>query len=219
MTKLLFVNYKDFHTKSAADAPDLEHIIEDLHINTHMCFGSIEDSDSSKNESLDEYKRRIIRYLHTNLEPLSSSPSAPRNVATNKRQRRGHHVCGIRCKSRTPSSSHKIERTRWEIFAFVTFNTERKKWNVDASCLVEFDEIFGSCEIHEVCVATPGFKLCQRLIENIRTNLVERQVRELRIYCENSNLAACACYARCMKGATVINTPSITAYSLLLHKK
>lgn len=207
----MFVNYKDFHTKSVQNAPDLEHIINDIYVNTQTCFGSIDD-DSSNAEMSDSYKRRIIRYLHRNIEPVSSRSS--RQGA--KRQKRRNEICGIKCRSRT-SDTTANRRDRWELFTILTHDASRKKWDVHASCLVEFDDIFQSCEIHEVCVATTGRKLCQQLIQKVCDHIktgASGPIREIRIFCDNTNAAACACYTKSMLGATIIRTHSTTAFVL-----
>jgi hypothetical protein len=112
----------------------------------------------------------------------------------------------------TDSQGH-VEKlqNRWELFVIL----DAKKKDVVASCLVQFNDIYATCEIHEVCVATQGKGYCKQLIGQVR-RFIERggsgTVREMRIFCERGNVAACKCYAGLFADAHVITTQHTLGY-------
>lgn len=72
---------------------------------------------------------------------------------------------------------------------------------VVASCLVQLDHVFGSFEIFTVCVSHEqrGKGVCKAFIPQVVHHYLDRRdlypsSREVRIYCERHNPAACACY-------------------------
>lgn len=202
----MFVNYKSIYTKSRPDAPDLRELLEDLHVNSTMCFPSAREDGEN---DIDDYIERIIGYLHHDLEARGSSSSSSYSSlrTTAKRPKRSISINGVRFRLKPEFTQ---TSTRWELFVIVN---DKKK--VDASCLVEFNDIYQTCEIHEVCVATPRKGYCKELITRVRDHIAAGSsgpMREIRIYCEKSNPAACACYSRIFENGIKIITPASNAF-------
>ena len=88
-------------------------------------------------------------------------------------------------------------RSLWETFVL----TDAAGRVVRASCIVLFDKVYRTAEVHSVCVdaSMRGRGLCGRLMAEVIA-YVERHrrddVRELRVLCEQENVRACACYSR-----------------------
>lgn len=204
----MFVNYKSIHTKSRPDAPDLIDLLEDLHVNSTMCFTSDDDEND-----IDDYIKRIVSYLHSDLEPKSSASGTSSGRQRTKKQKRSIDINGVRFRLKrdtNPTSS----ATRWELFA-ITSGTR----SVQASCLVEFNDIYQTCEIHEVCVATSGQGYCTKLITAVRDHISRGDsgaMREIRVYCAKNNPAACACYTKIFKGCLRIPSAFANAFVYLI---
>lgn len=69
-----------------------------------------------------------------------------------------------------------------------------------ASCILEHNLYYNTCEVHEVCVNLDqrGQGWCLRMMQEVFAHLTKRHklVREVQIYCEGANAAACKCYAK-----------------------
>lgn len=210
----MFVNYKSFFHKSRGDAPPLHDIIEELHVNSTMCFPSGEDSE----EDITDYVERLISYLHADMEVSSRSRSTSSSSSGSpklKRTKRGIAIQGVRFKTKTVDRIEKLQN-RWELFVLLTGK------RVDASCLVKFNDIYQTCEIHEVSVATPGKGYCKTLLSSVLQHIqtgASGVVREVSIFCDSSNTPACKCYANVFANATVIRTPPTVAYIHRLTKR
>lgn len=210
----MLVNYKSLHHKSRASAPDLAAIIEELYVNISSCYPS-EDSDDAETE--DEFVKRIIGYLHRNAEATSrSSGPTPKRARKSSRSSRSFEIRGVKFRDVKNADSIEAMKNRWELFVLFGGGSRNR---VEASCLVHFNDIYGTCEIHEVCVATPGKGLCKTLITQVRNFIRDGHsgaVREILIYCEKSNPAACRCYASVFAGADIVITSQTTAFKLKL---
>jgi hypothetical protein len=209
----MFVNYKGFQNKSRADAPPLDDLLEELYVNASMCFPAKGSDDAE--EELPEYVERIVGYLHREMEVSSRSSSSSTSASPKlKRTKRGLVIHGVRFRSRSMSHLDTL-KSRWELFVLLNGK------HVDASCLVNFNDIYQTCEIHEVCVATSGKGLCKKLmtfvVDHIKSG-ASGHVREINIYCETNNPAACKCYGTVFQGAFVTRTSQTTAYSLRISK-
>ena len=197
---LRFVNYKSIQ-------PDLKDILEDLHVNSTMCF----PKDGDDAEDIDDYIKRIVEYLHPDLEPKSSASrgSSRSSGERMKKQKRSITVNGVRFRLKKDSGdvpSH----SRWELFALISGTK-----TVEASCLVEFNDVYQTCEIHEVCVATSGKGYCSELITKVRDHIRRGEsgkMREIRVYCAKNNPAACACYSKVFRGSLRIQSAAANAF-------
>lgn len=201
---MFVVNYKGLHQKSVSTAPELSDLLGDLYVNSTICFPGHDEDDM---ESEEEFVARIVGYLHSDAEPRSSRSSASsRSSGTPsfKRTKRGFHVRGVEFRTTKRDHLH-VLKNRWELFVLLD------KKGVEASCLVQFDDIYQTCEIHEVCVATPGKGLCKKLLSHVRDS-VRGSVREIRIFCERGNPGACRCYDHVFKGGQIIHTPATTGF-------
>jgi predicted GNAT superfamily acetyltransferase len=70
-----------------------------------------------------------------------------------------------------------------------------------ASCVIVFDKLYRTVEVHSVCVASAsrGQGACGRLMQEVIAHIELRRhdrVREIRVFCESGNPAACKCYAK-----------------------
>lgn len=158
------------------------------------------------------YVRRLIGYLHGDSEPMSRSSAS--GTPEPKRTKRGFSVRGVRFRMRVQDPLEKLQN-RWELFVIV----DPKKKNVAASCLVQFNDIYGSCEIHEVCVAVPGKGYCKQLMGAVRKFIASGSsgiVQEIRIFCEQGNVAACKCYGSVFSDAYKVMTDRTCGYILKL---
>lgn len=213
---MIFVNYKDTDRKSVHSAPNLVDILPDLYVNSQMCFGH-EDEETD-----DEFVSRIITYLHSDLKERSSSSSSSKSSKssmTSPAPKRMRNQVVVRDVVFTQHQSDDIStlRNRWELFALLGGKNNR---NVHASCLVQFNDIYGTCEIHEVCVATTGKGLCKNLLEEVKKHLaagMSGRVHHVLVYCKKPNVPACRCYASVFQGATVVQTPHTTGYIFTFH--
>lgn len=208
----MLVNYKGLHHKSVATAPDLVEVLEELYVNTMSCFPSESSNDA---ETEDEFVARIIGYLHTDAEPRSSSRSSSRSSGPAvKRVRNGNfQVKGVRFRAKTVDLIDTL-KNRWELFVLLGRSSRS---NVEASCLVHFNDVYGICEVHEVCVASPGKGLCKTLLTKVRDFIHDGHsghVHQIMIYCQKTNPAACKCYSSIFANARVVTSPSsaITGY-------
>lgn len=167
-----------------------------------MCF-----PDDAMNSS-EEYVSWLIGLLHDDLEERSSSSTSSSQPSA-KRMKRSVVVNGVKFKFKRRNegeSSH----TRWELF--VILNAKKQ---VDASCLVLFNDLYQTCEIHEVCVATTGQGYCKQLIGQVRDHIIRGdsgKMREIRVYCNRSNIAACKCYASVFSKSLRIDRPQTSAF-------
>lgn len=205
----MFVNYKNFFHKSRDDAPSLDDIMEELHVNSTMCFPVGED-----NEDIADYVERLIGYLHADME-VSSRSSSSSGSPKLKRTKRGLTIQGVRFKTKTVDHLEKLQN-RWELFVLLTGK------RVDASCLVKFNDIYQTCEIHEVCVATPGQGYCKILLSSVLQHIqsgASGKLREVSIFCDSANTPACKCYANVFDNAVVVRTPHTVAYTYRLRKR
>lgn len=205
----MFVNYKNLHHKSKKDAPDLAHILEDVYINSTMCF----PSQHEDMESLDDFIVRIMAYLHPDMDHVDSVSPSPKSSTSPpmKRTKRTIIVHGVKFRS-SNGTTLEVDHIpkRWELF--VLFDTHRR---VDASCLVEFNDIYQTCEIHEVCVATTGKGLCKELITFVRDHIQSGgsgTINRIHIFCKKSNMAACKCYTYVLRNCKQVKTPFTTAF-------
>lgn len=95
------------------------------------------------------------------------------------------------------------------------------KREIAASCLLHQDRIYGTYEIHEVCVSPQmvGRGICSRFIPMVFQEVASRpDCMEVRIFCETKNAGACRCYGK-IPGVIVINTPLTTGYVLQVQKQ
>ena len=75
-----------------------------------------------------------------------------------------------------------------------------------ASCLVHKQKIFGTYEIHEVCVSKKGQKICSNFIPMVFNYYInDIECKEVRIYCETKNGGACSCYNK-IPGVELVKT-------------
>ncbi len=67
-----------------------------------------------------------------------------------------------------------------------------------ASCLMAYNKLYDTCEIHEVCVNADwrGKGVCGELIKHVFGVLQARKVRQVQIFCHGDNPAACKCYSK-----------------------
>jgi hypothetical protein len=213
---MIFVNYKSRNIQSVSTAPPLEDILEDLYVNSTMCF-------PTEDESQDEFTTRIVTYLHADAEPHSASRSSRASLSSRsprqKRAKRGSNrfeVSGIKFREAEVKQVTAMQN-RWELFVLLGTGS---RIQVHASCLVQFNDVYQTCEIHEVCVATTGQGLCKRLLTQVREYIRAGRsgtVKEVRIFCEKTNLAACKCYAAVFAGAKITSTVPTTGYVYTLH--
>jgi hypothetical protein len=201
---MVFVNYKSVNHKSVTSAPDLEELLEDLYVNTTICFPG--------EETEDEFVARIVGYLHADVEASSRSLGNSSRSPQAKRTKRGLVVRGVKFRNRSSPWLHlETLKKRWELFVILA----EKHGSVAASCLVHFNDIYKTCEIHEVCVADQGRGLCKRLLTNVRDFILRGHsgdVKEIRIFCEKSNPAAYKCYSSVFPSAQVIASHMTTAF-------
>ncbi len=204
---LVFVNYKNIHDRPSLHVPQLEDLMEELYINTMACFGD---------EAMDEtdYTVRIVDYLHNDLEHVSSPPR--------KKSCKVHHVTfrNEHFKVKRCGSLHAMQN-RWELFTLLTHDKNNSKFGIGASCLVHFNDIYASCEIHEVCVGTAGKGYCKELLKRVRDHISNGHsgnVAEIRIFCENGNIAACKCYTSVFVKARMVSSVGVTGYIYPIQK-
>lgn len=76
----------------------------------------------------------------------------------------------------------------------------RHRDTVLASCILEYNLFFNTCEVHQVCVKPEerGKGFCPILMQSVFLHIEKRhkETREVQIYCEVPNMAACKCYAK-----------------------
>lgn len=189
-------NYKNIlHTP--LHAPKLEDLIDELFINTVACFGG-EDMDE------DDYVTRLVDYLHNDLEHVSS-PVRKKTCKVQNVTFRGLHFKVKKC-----GEVHAMQN-RWELFVLMTKDTHK----IAASCLVHFNDIYQSCEIHEVCAGIPGKGYCKELLKKVRSyisNGLSGPMSEIRIFCEGANAAACKCYSNVFPNARLFENSSVTGF-------
>lgn len=199
----MFINYKGFDKKSHSSAPELEDIIDNLYSNTSACF-------AEDNESDEDYVIRLVTFLHKNLKHC---PRTRLTVSSSPKAKRARNIVFIKD---IPFCDKKVEpiyqmQNRWELFILY----DNVKHTVCASCLVHFNDVYHTCEIHEVCVATSGKGYCQQILKDVKHHIckgLSGPMADIRIYCERQNIAACKCYARTFATSTVITTDATIGY-------
>jgi hypothetical protein len=86
-----------------------------------------------------------------------------------------------------------------------------------ASCLVHKQKIYGSYEIHEVCVRKGLTGVCSKFIPMVFDYYrKDKQCTDIRIFCIKNNLGACKCYGR-IPGCLRIDTERTSAFILRLN--
>lgn len=169
--------------------PLTEDIISQLNNNLNECF--------HEDECDKGYFINLVNQLHNDFSPTKC-----------KRRKRGvdantNAVCSLFGTTFEPSRCESLYnlKNRWEMFIYYatrdTANTN--KMTVVASCLVHFNDIYRSCEIHEVCISSSfrGKGICSLFLKDVMMNLSTRnETAEVRIFCEKQNFAACKCYPR-----------------------
>ena len=80
-----------------------------------------------------------------------------------------------------------------EIFALLN-----KDKSIAASCILEYNKKYNTCEIHEVCVNIKyqGQGLCGQLLQSALLYLGDRHVFHAQIYCMDKNKPALKCYSK-----------------------
>lgn len=192
----MLLNYKRVDIPSQVP---LEDIVEELFINTTTCFGGDDDEH--------DYAERLVEYLHNDLK-VSSSPSSSTSISpasSSRTPKSASPTSPAAKRARRPKSvvfydqeyvykkPNPIEalQNRWELF--VLFANKR----VAASCLVHFNDMYRSCEIHEVCVGQAKKGYCKELISQVRDHIaggLSGKVDEIRIFCHKKNTGAYKCY-------------------------
>lgn len=179
-----------------------------------MCFG-----DELETET--EYISRIVGYLHRDLEEASSrsSRSSRSSGPKTKLQKKAHKVTvrDVTFQKKEVDDIIHAMQNRWEMFALLNGPSNE----VHASCLVHFNDIYQVCEIHEVCVATPGKGYCKQLIQNVKDHIAAGKsgiVHTINIFCENGNAPACRCYSSIFQGAHKTRTGNTTGFIYRLQQ-
>lgn len=189
-------NYKSI-LNPPIHAPNLEDLIDELYINTVTCFGD-EEMDES------DYVVRLVDYLHNDLEHMSSPVRKKSCKVQNVTFR------GLQFKVKKCGMLHALQN-RWELFVLMTKDTHK----IAASCLVHFNDIYGSCEIHEVCAGIPGKGYCKELLKEVRNHISHGQsgpMSEIRIFCEGANVGACKCYSSVFPKARLFERNMVTGF-------
>lgn len=189
----MLVNYKRIDDPSQIP---LDSILDDLFVNTTACFGA------EKDEDVQDYAERLVNYLHNDLVPVDEdSASSMRSTSSRKKS--------IFFYNQEYTYRKPVKSDRYELF--VLFDEKQ----VVASCIVQFDDIYKSCEIHEVCVGKSGKGYCKALMTAVRNHLAagySEYIREIRIFCEKNNPAACKCYATVFPTAIRVEGHHTTAF-------
>lgn len=182
--------------------------IHELTGNTSNCFGE---------ESADDYVRRLVDFLHNDYEEVV--PQTPRRRKRPLATPAGAvtiNLVGVSPLTYTvcPVNAMAALKNRWKLCILYKQSLQEK--HIAGSCLLHFNDIYKVCEVHEVCVS-PRFQgkgICKLLMQEVKQHLLlnERQkgLRELRIYCESDNGAACRCYHAIFGEAAggIVLTPS-----------
>jgi len=115
------------------------------------------------------------------------------------------------------ADSKKVE-VEWKFFIYMAKNADKiaEIAEIAASCLVKHNKNKNSYEIHSVCVGESGKRHCSAFIPGVFKYLQsnDKSFSEIRIYCEQSNKGACACYAK-IPGTTITTEENKTHYILL----
>jgi hypothetical protein len=184
--------------------PITEQIVSQLNQNKKDCFG---DRDCDR-----DYFTYLVSQLHNDYEYVG---------ATSKRRKRldlpNSKVCSMFGTLYEPAKCDALYglKNRWEMYVFYT----HEAFPI-ASCFVHFNDIYKTCEFHEVCVGLShrGKGLCKKFLRMVVQHIKETtDTVEVRIFCEKANVGACSCYQKLDEYITPVRIQTAQTTGFIYH--
>ena len=190
MTQAVLKNYKIIIDVDTFDSVLTDDIVNQLYLMNNACFPDLPE------KSKEHYYLRLIKFIHNDIKHYRSASSSPKSTGMSSSSSSDNvilqdNLYGKLFRRATVSEDYN-KRNRWELF--VLFENESLH-KVVASSLVHYNDITGLARTKEICVGVPGKKYCKemllKVIEEIKK---EDTIKEITIFCEKNNPAACKCY-------------------------
>jgi hypothetical protein len=201
MTETVLKNYKyiiDLNTFNSILSDD---IVNQLYVMNNACFPHLPE------KSKEHYYVRLIKFIHNDIKRYRSASVSSKSSSSNSSGEKvivQENLYG-KLFTNTNATEEYIKKNRWELYILYEDSTLSK---VVASCLVHYNEISGLARTKEICVGVSGRKYCKEMLLKVLEEIKEEaNIKQVTIYCDKTNPAACKCYN------SVFNSKDTTQYT------